>query len=325
MRYFVLMLAAALICGCIGGQEETTTTQTTQSTTTSTTISPAIGAKTAESYIRNATEYATDNCSSLILAKVENPGIPNSWRVTFTFECWKELHTLTVTVAGENVTSVDRAPVKTTCIIDSDCIMKRPSTESYLSCKDRVCTEQPFDSPASIFCLSMGHRLQTRKLSNGGVYLACRFINGNECEEMSYYAQRCGVTTDNLTDCVGYSDNEVCSSGYDPVCGKVLAGEKEPFTTEWKTFTNPCRACTSNTRNMTIQGYLMDECPKIEKPAVGGVYNPSAKFCEDNSYVYRIKKYASGREYGVCVFSPEDECNADDYFHGICAPKARKF
>lgn len=59
--------------------------------------------------------------------------------------------------------------------------------------------------------------------------------------------------TPQLKECMGYSGGNVCTMEYMPVCGKLSAGG-------WKTFSNPCVACTSG----EVDSYKEGECSSVE-------------------------------------------------------------
>jgi putative hemolysin len=228
-----------------------------------------------------------------------------------------------VTVIEGQVTDVTESAVGKTCAFNGDCIPDKPLSGVQYVCEGSVCTTKPFDDPASQYCLDGGNQLVMRKQPTGSVYGVCLFHNDGECEALSYYYGRCGADTSNLSDCSGYSGGHICTMEYNPVCAKIEVGVQAPYGIVWKTVSNSCVACTTGSRTEVTVGYMMGECPPITTTTLKPIeiINPAAEYCEQQGYVYRIRKYSSGREYGVCVFGLDDECNAEDYFHGKCGPK----
>ncbi len=61
--------------------------------------------------------------------------------------------------------------------------------------------------------------------------------------------------------CPVFAKKQVCTQEYLPVCAKIkkfVPGKG--FVVEWKTFSNPCLACTSSTKGAIVLGYLKGTC-----------------------------------------------------------------
>ncbi len=56
------------------------------------------------------------------------------------------------------------------------------------------------------------------------------------------------------------------------------------------------------------------------QPAIIGMANPAAVFCQKNGGQNETRKDAAGNQYGVCVFADKTECIDWEYFRGECQP-----
>ena len=170
-------------------------------------------------------------------------------------------------------------------------------------------------------CIEDGNFMRMKVLENKVIVNMCVFENGDECEIGAYYFGRCDKDSENLSDCTGYSSG-LCRKEYVPACAKVeiMVNGSKDYT--WRDFNNACAACKAVDQSGITVGYRMGNCPIITTSTLREVLRIPAEvqYCEDMGYAYRLRTYASGLEYGVCVFGPEDECNALDYFNGICEP-----
>jgi len=250
------------------------------------------------------------------------------WSFSFIYECSgardnrSRIYYADVFVDSGRVTSVNMKAMGLVCLFDGDCVPAEPKFDTRYFCNGRMCAEGFFDDPASKYCNEMDSRILMHRQPSASVYSVCRFPNGNECEAWSYYYRMCTPFTENLTDCSNYVSSRVCSGEYNPVCASVEKTVNSSKVYSLTGFMNSCAACISTTKEVLVVGYRMGECPPTTttlKPSI--ITNAASLYCESQGYVYRIKQYPSGREYGVCVFGFEDECPADEYFHGSCKPK----
>jgi putative hemolysin len=314
------MMAVALIAGCLASDPEPTTTTTQQGLLGPTVDECRVSARAA---ITSNPNYAARNCSRLKEVSYDPMPCPSCWMFNYTFVCGREIQGAMVSVEGLKVKGYLESTPILTCILDGDCVGDRLIDNVRIACRQGVCEQVPFDDPASMYCLNMSHKVRTFKQSSGATYLMCVFINGNMCEIWSYYFRRCGITSGNVSDCSNYPSGYLCQPEFTPVCAKVLVGDPVNATLIWRPSTNPCMACTSGERNEDVVGYLMGACPPTTTIPSHQSINAAATFCEEQGYAYRLKRYATGREYGVCVFSLDDQCDAEDFFHGRCGPKKK--
>jgi putative hemolysin len=314
-----VLLMVLLVLGCMGDEAgPTVTTTTSPPITLGDSISVARGILEAEE------RFTEGICRKIKLNNTENIDCPSCHTISFTYECENPLDgksslylaevTVREGVSGDYVEEL----LRETCIVDSDCL---PDSEYEYVCVAGECVRQSQKNEATYFCMSMGHNIRFEVLPNRISYPVCVFVNGNECEAWAYFFGRCGPDTGNMTDCAGFSSGEICTTEYIPVCAKIQ--DLHNLTNMWwADYTNPCLACTSHTRTTTPLGYLLGECPKTTSTTLSPIYdNAPRDYCEQQGYVYRIRTYATGREYGVCVFGIDDECDAQEFFHGRCTPQ----
>ncbi|MFH1055614.1 MAG: DUF333 domain-containing protein [Candidatus Altiarchaeota archaeon] len=323
MRTHAALLMAVILCGCLGGGPQALT---------STTSLAAFGGKesaiVAVEYVRGLDGYASSGCRGVRVNETVRLDCQGCFEVTLYFECATgeagtvfEGRKATVTLENGKVTDIRESSEGVICTFDSDCMPERPVLGVRYVCEGGVCSAKPFGNPASQYCLDRGNHLVARTNSNGGTYGACIFENGNECDEWAYYYGRCDWNTSNLTDCSGYFGSQVCVTDYNPVCAKIVSSDNVS-NFEWMTYSNQCTACAASTRIRTMAGYMMGECPPVTTTTLKSIVtNAAAEYCEGGGYAYRIRLYPSGKEYGVCVFGVEDECDAEDFFHGKCKPR----
>jgi putative hemolysin len=240
--------------------------------------------------------------------------------MTISFDCGQKNHKVSLSIAKLAVITADES-LSDMCIFDGDCVADNPPPGIRKVCEGGTCRMHPFDSPASLFCLEKGFHLRQKKQSTRVTYNLCIFPNGGECEEEAYFTGRCDQTSDNLTGCLGYSTKEPCLLDYNPVCARLVTSNTTSNETVWKTFSNPCLACTTSTKTSYTRGYILGECTSTTTTLQSNPYLAAAKFCEDSGYAYRTRKRLSGKEYGVCVFGLDNECDAEEYFRGTCKPK----
>lgn len=50
------------------------------------------------------------------------------------------------------------------------------------------------------------------------------------------------------------------------------------------------------------------------------IADPSAVYCKEQGYQYKIKTSVSGGQYGVCVFNNGRECDSWKYYDHTCSP-----
>lgn len=60
-----------------------------------------------------------------------------------------------------------------------------------------------------------------------------------------------------------------------------------------------------------------------QKPA--RLANPSAVYCVDRGFEYKIRTGPSGAQDGYCIFPDGSECPGWDYYYGKCFPSQTKF
>ncbi len=251
------------------------------------------------------------------------------WSFSFAYECRagdnrSRVYYADVFVDSGRVASFNSKAMGLTCIFDGDCVPAQPKFDTRYFCNGGVCAEGIFDDPAARYCREMDSRMLMRRQPSASVYSVCRFPNGNECEAWSYYYRMCTPLTENLTDCSSYIGNRVCSGEYNPVCARVERTVNSSRANFSEGYANPCAACISTTNEALVAGYRMGECPPTTTTLKSSIItNAASLYCQSMGYIYRIKQYPSGREYGVCVFGLEDECPAEEYFHGSCKPKRR--
>ena len=51
-----------------------------------------------------------------------------------------------------------------------------------------------------------------------------------------------------------------------------------------------------------------------------GLADPSAVYCKEQGYQYKIKTSVNGGQYGVCVFNNGKECDSWKYYDHTCSP-----
>ena len=50
------------------------------------------------------------------------------------------------------------------------------------------------------------------------------------------------------------------------------------------------------------------------------IADPSAVYCKEQGYQYKIKTSVNGGQYGVCVFNNGRECDSWKYYDHTCSP-----
>lgn len=315
----VFLVSIALLAGCLGGAEpeETTTTQP------ETTLDEAM--RTAQSHIMGLPDYGPYGCRDLTLKQSERLSCRSCYLLTYNFACdskagipgYTDDLLVDVTVKEDKVSATEYIKDFVACNLDAECLPGSPVIDTIYSCSGGVCDKRYPDDPASQKCLGDGHHLMMRKRGIGSAYTACMFPNGNECELEDYFSGRCGVDSGNLSVCTGFGAVGVCTLDYTPVCAKLADGSTE----SWETFSNACVACTTSMRREVV-GYVKGVCPTTTTTlkGVGPISSPQ-EYCEKRGFAYKVRTYEGGLEYGVCIFSAGDECNAEDFLHGRCAPR----
>jgi putative hemolysin len=325
MRFLPLM-TALILAGCISGPEPqpTTTTSLPDAYTMESSQAMAIG-YAVEAYPGNASA-----CGKPRFEGVYPLSCDKCWEFTFLIDCKTqtmdsnrtELRRLNVPVNMGVIGQPNETVIGLTCNQDGDCIPGKPGFNIRYACLNGICGIGDFDDAASEYCRKTGNRLMMGRQSTGGSYIMCRFTNGNECEEWSYFYRRCDWDTGNLSDCSDYSSTQICTTEYNPVCARISSKDNGTETIYARDYANGCTACITTTLTDITVGYSIGPCQSTTTTLKESVIlNAAAQYCEQKGYVYRMKRYPSGREYGVCVFGIEDECNADEFFKGICGPK----
>jgi putative hemolysin len=332
MRALTALAAALLLCGCIETPWTTPTTTTDPHFQTTSTVPAKANASLEEAYSRAADRlagmpaYSAGACGRIVIKNATPDGCQACWNLTLSYDCATNMSKTARTLrehfvrVGQNETEVTALPEKTLCTIDGDCMGAGAKSGIRFACEGGLCVIKKFEGEASNFCIDTGNRLEMRVLPSGGAYNMCIFKNGNECEEEAYLNGWCNNESGNITTCAMQGSVGLCTTGYVPVCARVRPTANLEAS-EWMQFSNPCLACNAGDRKLYIEGYFMGYCTTTTTQPRTGIFNVEAEFCKKNGYVYRIKKYPSGREYAVCLFDLEDECDAIDYFHGKCGPK----
>ncbi|MBD3388043.1 MAG: DUF333 domain-containing protein [Candidatus Altiarchaeales archaeon] len=327
MRFLRFIVLSVLVCGCLGGGGGPATTTTLD-------LSEMIKEQkdAARQNVSQMSIFNQGDCRGPHYVGIEYHRCSRCWSFTFRYDCEVEVggetmtreHFVNVTFDDGRLRGIEDYEGGLKCISVGDCIPEVAEYNVRYECVNGSCQESAFTDDVSTFCLDRGHRIQMRKHVTGETYLMCVFSNGNECEIRSYYDGRCSPYTDSMTECRGYEPDTLCSSEYNPVCAEVRVGNQTPYTFEAMTFSNPCVACTTESKFRRVIGYKIGVCPPTTTTTIPtkNMTNPEAAYCEAQGYVYKIRKYSSGREYGVCVFSLYDECNAEDFFKGICGPES---
>ena len=328
MRIQYPLLALALLCGCLASPPAPETTTTTLS-------SAALLSEAdlrAQEYLASLDWYVNSSCRNLVRAASMRLACPRCWNLTYTLECGIQgvggLSTIKAAVetSDGSIRETHQSSGEKLCILDADCIPGRPKYDVRYYCDNGGCVEGKFEDNASLYCLERGNKLIQGRHVNGGSYTLCAFRNGNTCEEWSYYLGSCAWNSSNLSDCSGYAAVKLCDTEYNPVCAKsrvtLLNGSIEYGHT---TYSNACIACTLSEKAKATIGYEMGDCTTTTTTLPStGVINAASNYCEQKGYAYRIRLYPSGKEHGVCVFSVDDECDAQEYFQGRCGPKLPK-
>ncbi|MFH0863097.1 MAG: DUF333 domain-containing protein [Candidatus Altiarchaeota archaeon] len=321
MRLMAVLMASALVMGCMSQPEPETTTTSVAETTTLHYIpmGQVENRIAAEAYVKNMSSFLSD-CGGLKLASSTDAGCPSCWVFRMTFDCGRKSHSVLLRIDNGVVKTASEA-VSERCIFEGDCVTEDQPVGVRKSCVDGVCIVSQFEGIASSFCIEKGFHLKQKRQPTGATFNICVFPDGGMCEEEAYFSGRCDQASGNLTNCQGYVSREPCVIDYNPVCAFIEHTPQASNKTDWRTFTNPCIACTTFTKSTSTLGFMVGECSTTTTTLQSSVYDAAARFCEENGHAYRVKKRLSGREYGVCVFGPEDECDADDYFDGLCKPK----
>jgi putative hemolysin len=104
-------------------------------------------------------------------------------------------------------------------------------------------------NPATLYCMNTtGAAWSVKEDDDGGQYGVCTFSDSSWCEEWAYYRGQCKPGL-NVTLCEGqFWGKSTCPPDYNPVCGKILVGEEEPYQVKWEDFSNACKACISSTK-----------------------------------------------------------------------------
>jgi len=326
MRTILTLILAAMLCGCMGPQgEQTTTTLPAPKTITLDEVKTQ-----AILYVQTLPGHDTQGCNEETVSQSTTAqSCTNCFEITIEYKCpsndtpgARELRRAYVKLAGANVTGYNEIKVGLLCLKDSDCLPKKPQDGVDYSCEKGICSVQALTSQASKHCIEAGYKVVARNQLNGGTYNVCVFPNGNECEEWQYLYGNCDPSSGNLTSCIGYPAGQICATDYIPVCAQhIISGNESDI--QWVDFNNPCSACTTQTKDKRPKGYVMGTCPPTTSTTLGikSFMDAAAQYCEQMGYSFRIRKYLSGNEYGVCVFGVDDECDAQDYFHGRCKPK----
>ena len=203
------------------------------------------------------------------------------------------------------------------CFIDADCIPPQPGKNINYFCRDRLCVKSDLVGEQFDLCKRSGNHVESRSLPNGIIIYQCVYNSGSVCEIEALNRGYCNEYTENLTICP-QTMNILCRNDYIPVCGLMNLSDGRLI---WRDFDNKCIACKQRSLSDEILGYVYGNCVNYEiiNFEVKGV-SEEQKFCEENGYTFLIRKYATGTEYGLCVFDIDDECTAQDYMRGLCKP-----
>jgi len=321
-----LLLIIALT-GCIGQREPG------EATTTSTTHGYGLDELKiiAQDVIMGNSTYERRGCEKIRLIDEKTMECEGCHILTYAYECRigednRTLHTYEAKLEfiQSQIAEIVENYVGRWCVLDSDCIPTKPLDDMRYNCVNQVCNSSPFDDPASLYCKEQGYTISSQVGANGNTLAYCVFPNGNVCPVWDLISGRCSQESDNLTYCEYIDSSRICTMEYNPVCAKTFNEAGNLNVTEYKTYRNPCVACKSSTNKLTVLGYVLGQCTTPTTTTLRYndlVDNPQRQYCERQGFTYAIRKYATGKEYGVCIFTLDDECEANDYFQGICRPK----
>ena len=273
--------------------------------------------------------YQPEICSDIIVHSSKTGDCEGCFVIDYRFKCIITDDGVNITyikvvtanyIKGE-LTELSNPTVRRSCITDADCVLQPPLRNINYKCIEQMCYDRSFDDPMAMKCINEGNHIILKKLSNNALISLCIFKNGNQCEISSHFFGGCDANTDNLTSCQQFRDG-LCRKGYQPVCGKVTIKTDEGDIYSWKDFDNACLACKNMGKTEITEAYIPGICIKKTTTTIPSSFSidPEIQYCEDKGYAFRIREYATGKEYGVCIFGHEYQCPELDYFKGLCGP-----
>ncbi len=177
--------------------------------------------------------------------------------------------------------------------------------------------------PATTYCQRTGGTLERRVDADGGENGYCRFADGSECEQWSYYYGKCkpgdslaapadaqpqaGLPNPASVHCEQNAGRLDLRTGSDGGVSGICVFPDGSECEEWAFFRGECRPGAS----------LAAPTDAVSQP---GLPNPASVFCEKSGGRLDLRASVDGGQAGICVFPNGKECDEWAYFRGECKP-----